>query len=61
MKTPTDHSRDEIIEEVHAIRDALSARWDNDIDRLYEEMKKLEETSDREKLAASPKRVQPVV
>ena len=58
MKNEEPH--DEIIEEVHSIRDRLSARFGHDVNRLYEEAKRLEAGSDREKLAASPKRVQAV-
>ena len=58
--TTNDEPHDEIIEEIHAIRDGLSARFGHDVDHLYEEVKRLEEASDREKLAASPKRLQPI-
>lgn len=51
---------DEIIEEVHSIRDELSARFGHDVDELFAEMKRLEEGSDRERLTAAPKRLQPV-
>ena len=49
--------RDEIIAEVRAIREALAAEYDYDLDRLFEEMKRREQTSDRPKLKPSPKRV----
>lgn len=49
--------RDEIIEEVRAIREALAAEFDYDLGRLFEEMKRREEASDREKIAPSPKRL----
>lgn len=52
--------QDEIIAEVRSIRDDLAARFAYDVDRLYEEAKRCEQASGREKLAASPKRIQPV-
>ena len=52
--------QDEIIAEVRSIRRDLAARFDYDVDRLYEEAKRREAESDREKVAAAPKRVQAV-
>lgn len=49
--------QDEIIAEVRAIRDALAAEFDYDIGRLFAEMKRREEASDRPKVAPSPKRL----
>lgn len=51
--------QDEIIAEVRAIRDALAAEFDYDLDRLFEEMKRREAASDRPKRAPSPKRLSP--
>ena len=51
--------QDEIIAEVRAIRDALAAEFDYDIGRLFAEMKRREEASDRPKVAPSPKRLSP--
>lgn len=53
-------SQDEIIAEVRSIRHDLAARFDFDLDRLYEEAKRREEASDREKIAPSPKRIRAV-
>ena len=52
--------QDEIIAEVRSIREDLAARFGYDVDRLYEEAKRWEEASDREKMAVAPKRIQPV-
>ena len=52
--------QDEIIAEVRSIRGDLAARFDYDLDRLYEEVKRREAESDREKVAAAPKRIQEV-
>lgn len=52
--------QDEIIAEVRSIREDLAARFGYDVDRLYEEAKRREEASDREKIAVAPKRIQPV-
>ena len=51
--------QDEIIREVRAIREALAARFGYDLDRLFEEAKRREQTADRERLAPSPKRLSP--
>ncbi len=51
--------QDEIITEVRAIREALAAQFGYDIDRLYEEVKRRERVSDRERVAPSPKRLSP--
>ena len=51
--------QDEIIAEVRAIRNALAAEFDYDIGRLFAEMKRREEASDRPKIAPSPKRLSP--
>jgi len=52
--------QDEIIAEVRSIRHALAARFNYDLDRLYEDAKRREQESGREKVAAAPKRIQPV-
>ncbi len=52
--------QDEIIAEVRAIRRDLAARFDYDLDRLYEEVKRREAEAGREKVAAAPKRIQAV-
>lgn len=57
--TRDDTARDEIIAEVRAVRDRMAARFGYDPDRLYEEAKRREEASDREKLAPAPKRILP--
>jgi hypothetical protein len=52
--------QDEIIAEVRSLRRDLAARFDYDLDRLFEEAKRREAESDREKVAAAPKRIQAV-
>jgi len=52
--------QDEIIAEVRKVRDELAARFDYDMDRLYEEIKQRESRSERPPLEAAPKRVRPV-
>ena len=52
-------NRDEIIVEVRAIREALASQFDYDVDRLYEEVKRRERVSKRERVAPSPKRLSP--
>ena len=47
--------QDEIIAEVRAVRDALAAEFDYDIDRLFEVIKRRELKSERPKLAPAPK------
>jgi sensor domain CHASE-containing protein len=54
-------ARDEIIEEVRAIRDALAAEFDYDISRLFEAAKRWEAESDRPKVAPSPRRLSSAV
>ena len=49
-------ARDEIIEEVRAIRSALAAEFDYDVGRLFRAAKRWEAESARPKLAPSPKR-----
>ena len=50
---------DKIIKEVRSIREALAARFDYDLDLLFEEAKRREQRSDRVFLAPSPKRLSP--
>lgn len=54
------NSQDEIIAEVRSIRRDLAARFDYDLDRLYEEAKRREEASDRVRFAPAPKRIRAV-
>lgn len=49
--------QDEIIAEVRAVREKLAARFDYDLDRLYEEAKWLEKASARKELPSAPKRI----
>ena len=54
--TETRH-QDEIIAEVRAIREALAAEHDYDVDRLFEALRRRERESQREVLEPSPKRI----
>ena len=51
--------QDEIIAEVRAIREALAAQYDYDLERLFEAAKRRESASERERMAPSPKRLTP--
>lgn len=58
MSNRTDEPlHDEIIAEVRAIREALAAQFDYDLDRLFEEAKRREHSSDRKRIAPTPKRL----
>ena len=52
-------TRDEIIAEVRAVREALAAEFGYDLDRLYEAAKRWERTTEQERLEPSPKRLSP--
>jgi len=54
---PDESVDDEIITEVRAIREALAAEFDHDLDKLYEEAKRREQKTDRPRLPATPKRL----
>lgn len=54
---PREAMQDEIILEVRAIRDRLAARFDYDLDRLFEEAKRSERASDRERTTPAPRRL----
>lgn len=54
------HLQDEIIAEVRSIRRDLAARFDYDLDRLYQEAKRSEDASDRVRIAPVPKRIRAV-
>ena len=49
--------RDEIIDEVRALRDALAAEYDYDLERLFEAAKRWEAASGRPQVAPSPKKL----
>ncbi len=54
---PDAHAPDEIISEVRANREAFAAEYDYDIRRIFAELKRREEASDRPKVDPAPKRV----
>lgn len=54
---PTNPNDDEIILEVRAIREELAARFDYDLDRIYEYMKEREKSSPGPFIEPAPKRV----
>lgn len=47
--------KDEIVEEVHRIREEYAAKFDHDIDRIYEDIKRREAESNKE-LVSFPRR-----
>ena len=51
--------QDEIVAEVRAIREALAAEFEYDLDRLFDEINRRKAASDRPKRAPSPKRLSP--
>lgn len=46
---------DEIIAEVRAIREALAARFDYDLDLIFAHAREQEQATDRKKMEASPR------
>ena len=55
---PTNPNDDEIILEVRAIRERLAARYDFDLDRIFEAAMRRQETSPGPFIEPAPKRVQ---
>jgi hypothetical protein len=48
---------DKIVEEIRAVRDAHAARFDYDLDAIYQDLKKQEKKSIRRIVNLPPKRV----
>lgn len=51
---------DEIMKEVRAIRDAYAARFDHDLEALYQDAKRREGEGGRKVVHLQPKRLAPV-
>ena len=52
-------SRDAIVDEIRAIRDAYAKQFDYDLDAIFQDIKKQEIESDRQFVTRPPKRIQP--
>ena len=52
-------SKDPIVEEVRAIRDAYAKQFDYDIDAIYQDIKKQETNTGRKYISLPPKRIEP--
>nr|VFJ73991.1 MAG: hypothetical protein BECKFW1821C_GA0114237_105620 [Candidatus Kentron sp. FW] len=50
--------KDPIIEEIHKIRDEHAARFNYDLEAIYQDLKRSEQESGRETVTFAPKRVQ---
>lgn len=50
--------KDEIIEEVRKTRDEYAAKFDYDLDAIYQDIKKQEENSKRKVVSLKPKKVE---
>jgi len=53
-------SRDPIVDEIRAIRDAYAKQFDYDIDAIFEDIKRQERESGRKFVTRPPKRIEPV-
>lgn len=52
--------KDEIVEEVRKARDEYAAKFDYDIDAIYEDIKKQEKKSKRKVISLTPKKVEDI-
>ncbi len=50
--------KDEIVEEVRKVRDEYAAKFDYDLDAIYEDIKKQEKQSGRKIVSLPPKKVE---
>lgn len=50
--------KDEIVEEVRRVRDEYAAKFDYDLDAIYEDIKKQENQSQRKVVSLPPKKVE---
>ncbi len=48
--------KDEIVEEVHRVREEYAAKFDHDLDAMYEDIKRREAESKREFVSFPPRR-----
>lgn len=54
-------AEDEIIAQVRAIREAWAARFNYDMDAIFQDVKEREKRSTRRVITVKPKRIKPVV
>ena len=47
---------DEIVEEIHRVREEYAAKFDHDINRMYEDIRKRQEESGRKFVSFPPKK-----
>ena len=50
--------KDEIVEEVRRVRDEYAAKFNYDLDAIYEDIKKQEKQSERKVVSLPPKKVE---
>ncbi len=50
--------KDEIVEEIHGIREAYAAKFDHDIDAIYEDIRRQQAESGREFVSFPPRKPQ---
>lgn len=50
--------KDEIVEEIRKVRDEYAAKFNYDLDAIYEDIKKQEEQTERKVISLPPKRVE---
>ena len=50
--------KDEIVEEVRRVRDEYAAKFNYDLDAIYEDIKKQEKQTKRKVVSLSPKKVE---
>jgi hypothetical protein len=48
--------KDEIVEEVHRIREEYAAKFDHDIDAIYADIRRQQDESDREFISFPPRK-----
>ncbi len=51
--------RDEIVEEIHRIREEYAKQFNYDLDAIYRDLKEKERRSGREYVSLPPKRINP--
>lgn len=52
---------DEIVEEIHRIREEYAAKFDHDIDAIYKDIRRQQAQSDREFVSFPPKKPEQIV
>ena len=59
MNTPTHSSADPLVDEIRAIKESISARFDHDVVKLGEHLRREQERSGRRIIRRKPVRPQP--